>query len=94
MRIIIETTEQTSVVHPNYEPKASDNVETTDVGAPSETLVNAIEVARPESTEREETDSGAPARWLLEAVGGTESQPSTEGDGMDTDAGSSPSTEV
>ncbi len=93
MRIIIETTEQTSVVQTNYEPMASDNVETADVGAPAETLVKAIAEARLESTESEETDGGAPAGWLLEAVGGTESQPSTDGDGMDTDAGSSPSTE-
>jgi hypothetical protein len=92
MRIIIESSEQASVVTPSYEQTPAAHVETVDGGAPSETLIHAITEALPTSTERDGMDGGSPPEWLVEAIQGA-TYPRTEGSGMDTDAGSAPSSE-
>jgi hypothetical protein len=90
MRIIIESAEKAIVTTPVSEPTPLTQVETMDGGSPSETLIQAIAEALPTSTEREGMDGGSPPEWLVEAIQGA-TYPHSVGSGMDTDAGSAPS---
>jgi hypothetical protein len=92
MRIVIESTEQAGVTSPIYEPTSTAHVEAIDGGAPSETLILSIADALPTPMEREGVDGGSPPEWMVEAILSA-AQPHSEGLGMDTDAGSAPSSE-
>lgn len=92
MRITIESAEQAGLATPSYEPTPLAHVETVDGGAPSEALIHAIGESLPTSKESEGRDGGSPPEWLVEAIQGA-TQPRTESSGVDTDAGSAPSSE-